>query len=234
MKEQHNEKYDKDAILIAAFKMLEARGIVSTWGKHPSPYTALQAECLALSTEESFIIDLRAYLRTHSIVTRALEMFFTCIAMAARAQWDNVPEHIRPITARGWFIGRWLPTFLIIDGPIGKFICSESSPLYSRCGPNRPILSSAKDFLNERHFKLLRNGFAHWGFDWEVVGNESYVIAYDWERDLPTAKLHQTEADAFHIIAFALIEVLHGTFISKGEGKPPNQAMHTDGPAAHR
>ena len=44
---------------------------------------------------------------------------------------------------------------------------------------------------------------------------ESYVIAYDWERDLPTAKLHQAEADAFHIIAFALVEVLDDVFISQ-------------------
>lgn len=41
------------------------------------------------------------------------------------------------------------------------------------------------------------------------------MIAYDWERDLPTAKLHQSEADAFHIIAFALVEVLDNVFISQ-------------------
>jgi hypothetical protein len=69
--------------------------------------------------------------------------------------------------------------------------------------------------MNDRLFKLLRNGFAHWGFDWEIVGRESYVIAYDWERDLPTAKLHQAEADAFHIVAFALVEVLDDVFISQ-------------------
>jgi hypothetical protein len=217
--EKHSTVAEKDAILRDAFRALDARGFSSPWAKHPTPFTALHAECLEVMAESAFAAELRTYLRTHSIVRRALEMFYTHISMAARARWDEVPEHIRPITARGWFLGRWLPTFLIIDGPIGRFVCSDTSPLYSRLGPNRPILSAARDFLNDRLFKLLRNGFAHWGFDWEVVGRESYVIAYDWERDLPVAKLHQSQADAFHIIAFALVEVLDDVFISQRSGR---------------
>jgi hypothetical protein len=162
-----------------------------------------------------FAVELRRYLQTHSIVPRAVQMFFTLISLAARARWQDVPEDIRPITARGWFLGRWLPTFLILDGPIGRFLCSDASPLNSQVGPNHPFLTASREFLNDRLFRLLRNGFTHWGFDWEVVGGESYVVAYDWERDLPTAKLHQEEADAFHIAAFALIEILDGVFISK-------------------
>jgi hypothetical protein len=77
-------------------------------------------------------------------------------------------------------------------------------------------------FLNDRIFRLLRNGFAHWAFDWDVVGPDSYVVAYDWERDLPTAKLHLEEADAFHIVAFAVIEILNEVFIRPPGRMAPN------------
>jgi hypothetical protein len=77
------------------------------------------------------------------------------------------------------------------------------------------MLTSARDFLNDRLFRVVRNGFAHWAFDWEVVGRESYIVAYDWERDLPTAKMHQAECDAYQIVAFALVEVLEAVFISR-------------------
>jgi hypothetical protein len=205
----------KDAILRDAFGKLAARGISSAWAKSPRPFSDLRDECRLIMADPVFAADLRRYLQTHSIVPRAVQMFFTLISLASRARWQDVPEEIRPITARGWFLGRWLPTFLIIDGPVGRFVCSETSPLNSQMGPAHPFLSASRDFLNDRLFRLLRNGFAHWGFDWEVVSGESYVVAYDWERDLPTAKLHQEEADAFHMAAFALIEVLDAIFISQ-------------------
>ena len=70
-----------------------------------------------LMRNESFANSIDEYLRLRSILRRSVEMFFTYIAMSARANWRNVPDAIRPITARGWFLGRWLATFLIIDGP---------------------------------------------------------------------------------------------------------------------
>lgn len=47
-----------------------------------------------------------------------------------------------------------------------------------------------------------------------MVGGNSYVVAYDWERDLPIVRLHQSEADAYHIVAFSLVEVLNDVFLS--------------------
>jgi hypothetical protein len=216
---------EKDRMLRDAFACLKPRGITPAWANSPEPYTELREECYSLMREVPFRTELSEYLRTRSIIPRSLNMFFTYIAMSARADWRNVPEAVRPLAARGWFLGRWLPTFLIIDGPIGRFICGEDSPLRARLNPGSkyPLLTSARDFLGDRLFKLLRNGFAHWGVEWEVVGTESYVVAYDWERDLPIAKLHQKEADAFHIIAFALTELLDEVLISQretGEGVP--------------
>lgn len=49
-----------------------------------------------------------------------------------------------------------------------------------------------------------------------MVGDNSYIVACDWERDLPAARLHQSEADAYHIAAFSLVEVLNDIFLSSG------------------
>lgn len=209
---------EKDAILRDAFSKLTVLGITSKWSKAACPFTELRDECKLLMGDPVFVKDLQTYVQSHTIIRHALAMFFTQISMSAHAGWHDVPDEIRPITARGWFLGRWIPTFLIIDGPIGRFICKGESPLFQHLKNQHlkyPLLASARDFLNNDLFRRLRNGFGHWAFDWEVVGVESYVVAYDWENGLPTARLHQKEADAFHIIAFALIEVLDNVVISQ-------------------
>lgn len=207
---------EKDAILRDAFKKLKARGITSAWASQNQPFSALSDECRRLMTDEAFRQSLQDYVRVHTSLPRAVQMLFTCISMAARARWQEVPDEIKPIVARGWFLGRWLPTFLIIDGPIGRFVSAGDSPFKDRYGSNWVMITAARDFLVEKTFRLVRNGFAHWGFDWEVVGNNSYVVAYDWERDLPIARLHQSEADAYHIVAFAFVEVLNDVILSPG------------------
>lgn len=207
---------EKDAFLLNAFSKLANQGIASAWATAPHPFTGLRDECRQFMTDSTFVADLQTYLSRHSVIHGALTMFFTQIAMAARAQWQQVPDEIRPITARGWFLGRWIPTFLIIDGPIGRFLCSADSPLnvlLRNQYRQYPLLASARDLLNNRLFRRLRNGFGHWSFNWEVVGTESYVVAYDWENGTQTARLHQEEADAFQIIAFALIEILDDVII---------------------
>jgi hypothetical protein len=207
---------EKDVILRDAFDKLKARGISSAWTSQTQPFTALSDECRRLMDDEAFRRTLQDYVRIHTTLPRAVQMLFTCISMAARARWQEVPDEIKPVVARGWFLGRWLPTFLIIDGPIGRFLGADDSPFKGRYGSDWPTITAARDFLAEKTFRLVRNGFAHWGFDWEVVGKNSYVVAYDWERDLPIARLHQSEADAYHIVAFSLVEVLHDVVLSPG------------------
>jgi hypothetical protein len=206
---------EKDRILREAFGKLKARGVASAWANSQNPYSEIEVEFRVLMADPSFQQSLATYLRIHTGLHRAVTMLYTFIAMSATAKWDDGPLEHRGVKARGWFLGRWIPTFLIIDGPIGRFLADQDSPFQPYFGSKYPLLTSARDFLNDRLFKLLRNGFAHWAFDWEVVGAESYVVAYDFERDLPTAKMHQGECDAYHIVAFGLVEVLDGLFISK-------------------
>ena len=153
---------DKNRILREALAALKDRFPQSAWIAAAEPFDALRAECVALATEAEFVRALKKYLAGRTIVRRAISTFFAQIAMAARRRPDDVlPEH-RSTVARGWFIGRWLPTFLIIDGPIGRFFMHDSSPLAKRLGPDLPILSAARDFLADKTFRTLRNGLAHW------------------------------------------------------------------------
>lgn len=94
----------------------------------------------------AFRNELSDYLRVRSIIPRSLKMFVTHYAMAANADWTKVADDVKPIAARGWFLGRWLPTFLIIDGPVGRFVCGNDSPLYPHFGSTYPLLTAARDF----------------------------------------------------------------------------------------
>jgi len=209
---------EKDEILRKAFSKLKECGVSSKWSLSSQPFSDLCRESRLLMEDAVFVKVLDVYLTTHNILPIALNMFFTHISMAARAQWYNVPDDLRPITARGWFLGRWIPTFLIVDGPIGRFISKGGSPLFLQLQNNYakyPLLASARDFMNNDIFRQLRNGFGHWAFDWEVVGKDSYVVAYDWQNGKSTARLHQEQADGFHIITFALLEIMDDIIISR-------------------
>lgn len=206
---------EKDAQLREVLAKLRARGISSEWTTSTQPFTGLRNECTILVQDPLFCQELSDYLRVRTTIPRAVEMLFTTMAMAARADWKSAPEAFRGVAARGWFIGRWLPTFLIIDGPLGRFLDGSDSPLKSRYGQGFPLLTAARDLVMERTFRLVRNSLAHWSFHWEVIGSESYLVAYDWERDLPHAKLHQSEADAYHLAAFAVVEILHDVMLKR-------------------
>jgi hypothetical protein len=206
----------KDAQLREVLAKLHARGVRSKWTTSTQPFTGLWNECAMLVQDAEFCKELDDYLRVRTTIPRAVEMLFTTVAMAATADWKSAPEEYRGIGARGWFIGRWLPTFLIIDGPLGRLLDGDDSPLKHRYGQALPLFTGARDLVMDRTFRLIRNSLAHWSFHWKVVGSESYLVAYDWERDLPQAKLHLSEADAYHLAAFAVVEILHDVILKRG------------------
>ncbi len=204
----------KNQTLCDAFAELKGKITNNMWLASESPFTELRQECINLMLDSKLRNDIENYLRQRTVVRRAIQMFFTYVAMAMRAKWDEVPKSIRGVTARGYFLGKWLPAFLVVDGPIGRFLDGPDSPLAQVSRDDFPMLYAAKEFLRQKEFHSLRNGFAHWGFDWEVIGNESYVVAYDWENDLPSVKLHQREADAYYLITLTLIQILYDVIIN--------------------
>jgi hypothetical protein len=136
-------------------------------------------------------------------------MLFTSIAMSARADWRSVPGEFRGVAARGWFLGRWVPTFLVLDGPILRFL---NSPAFRRPDGSPAFLRAVRTFFHAKDFMALRHAFAHWSFSWTTNGIDSEIVT---AGRAPSEQIHvsRKEADAFHILTFAVVDAIHDAFI---------------------
>jgi len=59
----------------------------------------------------------------------------------------------------------------------------------------------------------LRHAFAHWSFRWSVAGDDSEIVGIDQDTGSETVRLTLKEADAFHIVAYSIIEAINDVFI---------------------
>lgn len=55
---------------------------------------------------------------------------------------------------------------------------------------------------------LLRHAFAHWSFSWRTDGSDSQIVGLG-RTPTEEVRVLRSEADAFHIITFALVEAIH-------------------------
>jgi hypothetical protein len=205
-----NEPTDRDEHLLRAFTALEARIRPSEWTRSSAPFRDLEDCFRSLAAQQRVVDDVAQYLRANPVLENSIEMLFTSISMSARARWSAAPEHIRGVVARGWFLGRWLPTFLVLDGPIQRFLKSKA---FSRQNePASSMLKAVRSFFDTKEFMLLRHAFAHWSFRWEVINGDSVIIGTN-DANVENVRVRRAEADAFHIITFALIEVLNDVFL---------------------
>jgi hypothetical protein len=209
-----DENPDRDAHLRRAFTALGSRVKSSTWTSSSKPYSEMIAAFRDIYLQDDVRADVSAYLASNPSVGSAVEMLFTSIAMSARADWRAAPASMRGVAARGWFLGRWIPTFLVLDGPIMRFLTSEA---FRRQAEPSEFFRAVRSFFSNRDFMSLRHGFAHWSFSWEVAGGDSVIVALGRNQGEQVQVL-RAEADAFHIITFALVEAVHDVFI--GGAKP--------------
>ncbi|MBM3783511.1 MAG: hypothetical protein FJW30_04075 [Acidobacteria bacterium] len=200
---------DRDAQLRRAFTALSSRVSSSAWTSSDQPYTVLMTAFDDLYAQTDVRADVSSYLGRNPSVGSAVEMLFTSIAMSARADWRATPVSVRGVAARGWFLGRWIPTFLVLDGPIMRFLNSEA---FRRQTGSAVPLRAVRAFFSNRDFMLLRHAFAHWSFSWRTDGNDSEILALGRSPD-EEVRVSRAEADAFHIITFALVEAVHDVFL---------------------
>lgn len=201
---------ERDGLLLGAFSRLAPRIAPSAWTTSSAPFSELSRECEALGAREPLRSHVADYMARKPAALDAAQMLFTMIAMSARARWQDAPPQHRGTAARGWFLGRWIPTFLIIDGPIGRFL--DDSPLARVT--DAPLLLGARQFLKEESFYALRNGFAHWSFSWDVADGESFLVVRSREKQKGSLRVSRAEADAFHLVAFALVQILYANFLA--------------------
>jgi len=133
-----------------------------------------------------------------------VDTFMAAILMAASAKWREVVPHARGLAARGWFIGRWLPTSLVVTGPISRFVAGDG--LRHVTADAVKHVRAIRRFIQDPVVLRLRNALAHWSFEWESRPDGNYVVSYDRHG---VFSLHQQEADAVHIVMVTVVELLH-------------------------
>src|SRR5882672_1796252 len=100
------------------FPLLAKRGIASSWAATDDPVAAVHNECKLLRDDPVFKPELDAFLNAHPIIALSCESMLAQLALAAGVHWRDTTEVLQPLSRRGWHIGRWLPTFLLVSGPL--------------------------------------------------------------------------------------------------------------------
>ncbi|MEM8808893.1 MAG: hypothetical protein AAGF01_22975 [Cyanobacteria bacterium P01_G01_bin.38] len=126
---ENNSSSSKDEALRDLLKPLANRGIAKKWATSQQPYSDLLKECQILMNDSSCQEKFSIYLKANPIVQETVETMFATFAMATNVKWRDIPMPVQMLARRGWHINRWLPTFLIIDGPLGHFLKKRDSPL---------------------------------------------------------------------------------------------------------
>jgi hypothetical protein len=208
----------RDELLRSLLQLLANRGIARRWAALMTPASALTLECRSVSNAESLREEFRTYLQTNPIIQETVDTLLSHLAMSANVRWQDVKGVVQPLARRGWHIARWLPTFLIIDGPLGRFLKAADSPLNSllrREYANYPVLAEARDTFNHNLFRAVRNGVGHWSFRWEEVNGGSQVVMMNWESGQPSATITLLEAEALHLVTYSVIEALDRELFSR-------------------
>jgi hypothetical protein len=164
---------------------------------------------------------LRLFLEANPIIEASCESMLAQLALTAGVRWQDTAPVLHVLSQRGWHIGRWLPTFLLIDGPLGRLIRDSSSPLNNLLRVKSsafPLLSDARNAFNHNTFRLLRNGFAHWSFEWIVYAPCPRVRIVDWKTGKETARLSLLECEALHWLTVSVVPSLSTQLLRPSNG----------------
>ncbi len=212
----------KDKLLLMLLQTLASRGLAIKWASDNKPYSGLVKESCNLLNVNTNQEEFRIYLQSNPIIQDSVETLLSHLAMSANAKWQDSPTVVRTLAQRGWYLGRWLPTFLIIDGPLGRFLKDPDSPLNSilkKEYSKYPLLTQARDIFNNELFRLVRNGVGHWAFYWDDRKDGLYLDMVDWKTGKSTTRISVMEGEAMHLVAFSIIEVFDKEMFSRANPK---------------
>lgn len=208
----------RDELLRGLLQILANRGLAANWASLRKPHLALITECRTLARKENVLQEFQLYLRSNPVIQLTVDTLLSHLAMTANVKWQDTPDIIHPLSRRGWYLSRWLPTFLIIDGPLGRFLRKSDSPLNSllkREYAIYPVLAQARDTFNHQLFRQVRNGVGHWSFYWKEERGNPHLVVIDSASNKPEIKVTLMEAEALHLVAFSVIEALDEEVFSK-------------------
>lgn len=202
---------DKDRLLSSLLQVLAARGIARRWAQSLTPQSDLERECTAVVSDPRRAEEFVRYLRANPVVHLSVRTFLAHLSVAANVRMEHVPSPQQLLVPVGTRIARWLPTFLVVDGPVGRFLRAADSPLNLLLRSDHetyPALAQARDTFNHDLFRRVRNGVGHWAFTWEQDHAGERLVCYDWESGERSAEVSLLEAEALHLTSFAVIECL--------------------------
>ena len=198
-------KQDTDALL---FPLLKKRGIASLWADRPNPRLDLDSECAVLAEDPTFHRSLSSYLAENPVIVQSLDTVLFQLAFSSGVHWQHASDILKPLARRGWHLSRWLPTFLIIDGPLGRLLRESASPLAATLRVRHaelPLLANSRDAFNNNLFRLVRNGFAHWSFTWRDRSGSVQIDLINNATGAVDASISLLEAEALHYLAASVI-----------------------------
>ncbi len=210
-----NTKQDK--LLHELLKVLARRGIAKKWSISPRPHSDLLEECQKLLNDPAYKASFLAYLEANPIVRETVETTLAAFSMSTMTKWQDVPMPAQILARRGWHINRWLPTFLLVKGPLGYFFTKPASPLNALLKQEHSkyrTLAYARDVLNHDLFRRVRNGVAHWSFFWKETAEGSLLMIINEESGAVDAEVALLEAEALHLVAFTTVEILDRNIFS--------------------
>jgi hypothetical protein len=191
------------------FGLLKSRGIALRWSATSSPRQEVDAECNTLANDSAFMRELSSYLVDNPVIVQSLDTVLFQLAFSAGVDWQSASEVLRPAARRGWHLARWLPTFLLIDGPLGRLLREGKSPLARTLRirhADLPLLASSRDAFNHNLFRLVRNGFAHWSFTWRDEAASTQIEIINNETGTRDASISLLEAEALHYLAASVMQ----------------------------
>jgi len=204
-----------DALL---FGLLAKRGIANAWSGKSSPRDALAEECRGLMSDSTFRADMAAYIAANPVVSESLETVLAQLAFSAGTDVPPSNPRLHQLAYRGRHLARWIPTFLLIDGPLGRLLRQRPSPLarhLSTSYAQYPLLASARDAFNNDLFRKIRNGFAHWSFTWRQEVASARITIFDFESGTQEAEVSLLEAEALHYLSSLVIRTLDEEILRK-------------------
>jgi hypothetical protein len=209
MTEQNRTTLPDGDVSKTLLPLLARRGLVTIWAERVDPIAELHAECRVLVSDEERRGRIVEFLTSNPIISEALSTLLAQLAMATSVRWQDTSVKVQPLSWRGWHLGRWIPTFLLVDGPLGRLLRAQQSPLNELLRRNHmsfPLLAEARDTFNHELFRIVRNGFAHWSFTWRGTSpGASHIAIIDWKTGEQQAELSLLEAEALHFITARVI-----------------------------
>jgi hypothetical protein len=190
---------DKNSQLQALLRAISAREVARRWAQSLKPLSDLERECAQAAADPDRRKAFDSYLLANPVVVRSVHTFLAHLVASASIKPQQVAGPERISAQAGSRFASWLPTYLVVDGPLGRFLRAADSPLNILLREQHrvyPVLAQARDTFNSDLFRLVRNGVGHWAFGWERRASEGMrLVCYDPESGAETTSVSVLEAN---------------------------------------